>query len=323
MGPTNIALVQLYQADQALREAQGRLEAATKNVRIQERRVRDLEQKLGGQQQALKEQQTQASQLELDIKTRDQRIERLRSQQQAAKNNKEYQAFLIEINTEKVDRNKSEEQALKVMEQVERGQAEIKELGTHLEAERAKAQAMKDQMGDTVTKLQAEIDGLQPARDAAAAAVPPKALAAFERLADRFEGEAMSALAKPDRRREEYVCTACMMDLVTDVYNKLHARDELMFCPSCHRILYIPDELPPETAVNKKKTPREKPAGAAPGATTRRQESAVDVLKSLQVEQEPEQAAPTDQAPETSANSQPGTPESLPSESTAQEGDIS
>jgi len=287
MGPTNIALVQLYQADQTLRRAQGRLEAATKNVRIQERRVRDLEQNLNGQQQAIKEQQTRANQLELDIKSRDVRIERLRGQQQAAKNNKEYQAFLVEINTEKVDRNKSEEEALKVLEQVERGLAQIKELAAHLEGERTKLQAMKDQMGDTVAKLQAEIDALRPARDAAAGAVQAKALTAFERLADRFEGEAMSALSKPDRRREEYVCTACMMDLVTDVYNKLHVRDELVFCPSCHRILYIPDELPPETAVNKKKTPREKPAGDVPGATTRRQESAADVLKSLTPEEDP------------------------------------
>ncbi|MCC7349503.1 MAG: hypothetical protein IT446_02945 [Phycisphaerales bacterium] len=294
MGPTNIALVQLYQADMALRAAQGRLEAATKNVRIQERRVRDLEQKHSGQLQALKEQQTQAAQLELDIKTRDARIERLRGQQQAAKNNKEYQAFLIEINTEKVDRSKAEEQALKIMEQVERGLVEVKELATHMEGEKVKSQTMKDQMGDTVAALQAEIDGLRPARDAAAAAVSPKALMAFERLADRFEGEAMSALSKPDRRREEYVCTACMMDLVTDVYNKLHARDELIFCPSCHRILYIPDELPPEAAVNKKKPPREKPAGDVPAATTRRQESAADVLKSMTPD-EPEDGEKSEQ----------------------------
>ena len=42
MGPTNVALVKLYQADQKLREAQGRLDATTKNVRIQERRGKDL-----------------------------------------------------------------------------------------------------------------------------------------------------------------------------------------------------------------------------------------------------------------------------------------
>ena len=49
------------------------------------------------------------------------------------------------------------------------------------------------------------------------------------------------------------MCSSCMMDLVTDVYNKLHTRDDMVFCPSCRRILYIPDELPPDMAVNKKK----------------------------------------------------------------------
>src|SRR5687768_5585157 len=54
-----------------------------------------------------------------------------------------------------------------------------------------------------------------------------------------------------------------MMDLVTDVYNKLHTRDELVFCPSCRRILYIPDDLPPELAIKA----RPKPKAAAPAET--------------------------------------------------------
>ena len=40
----------------------------------------------------------------------------------------------------------------------------------------------------------------------------------------------MSAISKPDRRREEYLCTACNMELARDVYNKLHTprRDRLL-----------------------------------------------------------------------------------------------
>src|SRR5436189_5687071 len=112
---------------------------------------------------------------------------------------------------------------------------------------------MKKQIGVTIARLQGEIDALRPARDAAAAAVPAKARQAFERLAERFDGEAMAALQKPDRRHEEYICGACNMALVVDVYNRLHTRDDLVFCPSCQRILYIPDDLPPEVAVKAKK----------------------------------------------------------------------
>lgn len=253
MGPTNVALVKLFEADQALREAQGRLDSAARNVRVQERKVADLSEKLKLAQTKLREQQSQAGQLDLDLKSRDAHIERLRTQQQTAKNNKEYQAFLVEINTAKVDRNKVEDEAMKVLEAVERGQNEVGGLQQQLEGEQKKLEGLRAQSGDTVRKLQAEVDALRPAREQAAAAIPGKALDAFERLSERFEGEAMSALGKPDRRREEYICGACNMSLVTNVYNKLHSRDELVFCPSCHRILYIPEDLPPEAAINSSK----------------------------------------------------------------------
>src|SRR2546423_3739461 len=143
MGPTNIALVQLFQAEQALRAAQDRLDAATKNVRIQERKVNDLTTRLKAAQQRLREEQVKNNQLDLDLKTRDAHIEKLRTQQQNAKTNKEYQAFLVEINTEKVDRNKVEEDVLKLMEETEKRQAGVKDLGAHLDTAKTELQSMR------------------------------------------------------------------------------------------------------------------------------------------------------------------------------------
>lgn len=267
MGPTNVALVKYFQADHELREAKERLDAASKDVRVQERRVNDAAEKHRQSQQRLKESQAKAGALDVDLKSRDAHIEKLRTQQQNAKNNKEYQTFLIEINTQKVDRNKVEEEAMKLLESVERGNKELVELATQLEGERTKLAAMKEQIGGRLATLQAEIDAIKPKVDEAGKSVPPKAREAFDRLNDRLDGEAMSAIAKPDRRREEYVCTACNMDLVVDVYNKLHSRDELVFCPSCRRILYIPDDLPPEVAIKGKPAARKSDeVSSTPGA---------------------------------------------------------
>src|SRR5271170_5876193 len=255
MGPTNVALVKLFRADQSLREAQERLDAATKNLRIQERKTNDLAEKLKVAQSHAKDLQVKSASLDLDLKTRDAHIEKLRSQQQVAKNNKEYQAFLLEISAGKADRGAVEERALALLGEVETAQKEATELAASLEAERTKLSQMKTQMSDTVAKLTAEIDALRAPREAAASALLPKAREVFNRLAEHHDGEALSAIMKPDRRKEEYVCSACMIDLVVDVYNKLHTRDEMVFCPSCRRILYIPDDLPPELAVHKKKSP--------------------------------------------------------------------
>jgi len=292
MGPTNLALVKLFKADMKLREAQGRLDATTKNVRIQDRRVRDLNDRITALQKQLKEQQSHAGTLDVDLKSRDAHIEKLRTQQQGAKNNKEYQAFLLEISTGKVDRNKVEEEALKVLEGIEKLQAELKELQAQQQAEAAKAATMKEQITGQTAALQAEIDSIKPEREQASQGVPRQAREAFDRLADRFDGEAMSPLIKPDKRREEYSCSACMMDLVRDVYNKLHTRDELVFCPSCRRILYIPEDLPVEAAVHKVKERKERPQKAPP-ASTNRQTSAVDILRSVTPERDEDEAGGT------------------------------
>lgn len=296
MGPTNTALVNLFRAERDLREAQERLDAATKNVRLQQRRVTDTSDKLKALQQKVKEQQSKIGNYDLDIKSRDAHIEKLRNQQQVARNNKEYQAFLVEINTAKVDKAKAEEESLKVMESLEKDQAAAAELTTAVASEQEKLATLQAGIGDKTKNLQEEVGRLTPLRDELASKLSPKAKDAFFRLADRYDGEAMSPLVRPDKRVEEYLCTACHMELVRDVYNRLHTRDDLVFCTSCGRILYIPEELTPEAAVNKPKEKKELKKKAPPAAIGR-QSSAADVLRSIQVEED-EPATPASATPE-------------------------
>jgi len=255
MGPTNVALVNLYKADQDFRTAQAKLDAATHNVRIQDRKVADLLARYTSAAGALKEQQSKAGVLDNDIKTRDTHIDKLREQQTQARNNKEYQIFLIEINTHKVDRGKIEEETINVLELVEKQTGEVKTLATMLETEQAKLAEMKSQIEDKIALLKTEVDAYRPARANAASAVSPKALMIFNRIGDKLEGDALAPVQKPDRRREEYMCGGCNMDLVVDVYNRLHTRDDVICCPSCGRVLFIPEDLPPEQAVGKGRDP--------------------------------------------------------------------
>lgn len=247
MGPTNLALVNLFKADQQLREAQARLEAASKDIRIQERRVHDLAARLQQGEQKAKQLQSKSALLDVDLKSRDAKIEKLRTQQQNAKNNKEYQAFLIEINTGKVDRAKVEEEALKVVAQLEAQQKENVETRQLLDAETAKLAAMKESIEEKLASFRADVEQVRPARDSAAEAVGKlsgKALGVYERLAERYDGEAMAPIALSNPRSEQWMCTACNMELVVDIYNKLKTRDDLVMCPNCGRMLYIPEDLP-------------------------------------------------------------------------------
>ena len=266
MGPINLALVKLFDADQKLREAQTRLQWATKNVRAQEQKTQDLVQRQATLHDRLKLLQAKANEQDLEIKSLDARIDKLREQQQVATDNRLYQAFLVEINTHKADRGKLEEDLLKQLEQIERLQGEHGTVSTQKQTEADKLTTLQSEIGDRVRDLQAEVETLRPTREEAAAAVPGKAREQFEKFADRFDGEAMAAIDKPHVKREEYICSSCNLELTVDVYNRLHTRDETVICPSGKHLLFIPEDLTPEIAVNK---PKEKKKAAPRSRATK------------------------------------------------------
>lgn len=245
MGPTNQALLQLFEVDAKLRDAQERLEQATKDIRIQQIKINDASEKHKKASDTLKKSQSNAAMLEVEVKSRDLKIEHFRVQQQQARNDKEYKAFISQINTTKADRDKLEEHAVKTLDAVAKLTAEVAALGEHLVKEQAKLEEMQAQLSGKVSQLQAEIAEIEPVRKAAASSVPPKALQLFEKLSAHFGGPVMAPLVRIDPKIEEYHCSNCSMELIVDVYNRLKARDEVVQCTSCLRILYVPADMPP------------------------------------------------------------------------------
>jgi uncharacterized protein len=253
VGPTNIALVKFHQADLVYRAAMAKLDAVSKNVRLQENKVNYLR---GEHDTALKksaELEGKARDLENDLRSRESRIDQLRQAQTNATDNKVYQQLIIEINTQKLDKGKIEEQALAAMEIASKQRTVLSGLKTQVEAETAKLELMRAEIDAKVKELTAEAESVKGPRDELAAVIPAKMLDIYVRMADRLDGEAMAKIEKPRPKVEEYDCGGCNMSLVVDIYNRLHTRDDIVQCPSCGRLLYIPEDLPPEKAVNKKK----------------------------------------------------------------------
>lgn len=303
MGPTNNALVKLFEADTALREAQTRLDSVTRNVRLQEKKVLDLTARESAGKTELTRLKAHAAELALEVKSRDEKIESQREQQAQAQTNREYQAFLVQINTLKVDKAKIEEEQVVVTEQVDKLTAETEALATQFAAETTKLETMSNSIDERVKNLSAEIAGLKPARDEAASAVPERAIVVFNRFADKYEGEALEAIDKPHPKREEYIAMICNIDLTVDVYNRLHTRDDIVACPGCGRILYIPADLTPEKAVHKPKVKKPRSTTAVKkgskkdlAAPVPLQSLAASVVSSVDTEEEAEPVAHTTEA---------------------------
>ena len=253
MGPTTAALLRFFQADQAFREANVKLEAATRDVRTQEARVSQLKAEHDATHRRAVEAEAKSKEIDAELKSREARIELLRDRQNTATDDKAYRALIVEINTNKLDKGKFEEQglaAIDALEALKKTQADLKSRGDN---EGAKLATMHANVGDKVKALQAEVDELKGPRDEALHGVPPAAMTVYQRASARYDGEAMAALEKPDVRDIEYLCSGCNTYLVANIYNRLmSSKDELVPCPSCSRVLYVPTELTPELALQMK-----------------------------------------------------------------------
>jgi predicted nucleic acid-binding Zn-ribbon protein len=256
VGPTYQAVMKFILADVAFRGAQAKLAAATRSLRQQQHKVDTLSGELATASKLLLELSARAAELESDVKSREEHIQKLRDRQMNLSNAREYQAILVDISTQKVDKAQIEEQAIAAIDASEKQKAVVADLTARLEVDRKKLAEISSQIDQQVRKLESEVATAKAPRDAAAEVISPSIVANYVRMADRYEGEGAAAIERPSGRDEEYLCTGCNTYLVADVYNRIRTlRDDVVYCKSCGRILYIPEELTADKAINKKKPP--------------------------------------------------------------------
>ncbi len=242
-------LLRVYQLDLQLAGLQSRLHAAERFLAEQSKQLQGLETKRNALAAQGKQIAAAVANQELDIKGTDERIEHLREQMNQARTNKEYKAFLTEINLLKADKGKVEEEALGQMTKADELKAQLARLEeARAERERmrevaaAECEARRSEIAERLGELQAE-------RTRAAAEVPGDVLAHYERLRELREDEAMAPVEITDRRRHEYNCGACMMSLPMEVSISLLG-GKLTVCSNCQCILYLPkdaaDSLQPQ-----------------------------------------------------------------------------
>ncbi len=219
----------LHQADRYLKMQDDTLAALDKQAETVRAQLRMAE-------ATLKNDETEAAGIE-------DRIAKYREQMNAAKTNKEYTAFLTEINTLKADKAKVEERELGQMTKAE----ELRAQAAKIEAEREDrlkvrtvAKADRDQRE---AEIHDRLEELKRERVAAADDVPERALAAFQYRITQGHDEIMAPLEEHDRRNREYCCGACQVLLPLEKLNALIGRGELTACTNCGVLLFIEEEV--------------------------------------------------------------------------------
>ena len=246
MGKMLEALLKLQSVERRLAEVRSRLRTESAAVQVQQGRIEQLRIAQQAAHDAAMAIQTKAAAVELDLKTRDQQVQKYHALLNTAKTNKEYANVLTQVNTYKADNSKLEDEALKLMQQVDTAKAQEDEAKKAVAAAEARLQELKASSSETISRLEKMLAQLQEERKAAAVGIAEETLALVNRIND--EGDAMAKIEIIGRRAPfEYICSGCNMSIRAEHANALRTRDELRKCDCCGRILFLEEHARRET----------------------------------------------------------------------------
>ena len=239
MGPVLHGLINLQRVENQLRAVKAKLARCRRSVLFQENQLRTLQNGLEAKQEEIKMSKIQADRLELELKSRDEQITKLRNALNLARTNKEYSAILTELNTAKADDSKLENQVLELMKNIETDQAACGEIQQQIEEQKTNLDAVRHESDIKAVELEKDIEEIQRQWDRAAEHVPPSALNIFKRVAETYDGEAMAEVEGVNENTGTFSCGGCFMGIPAEVVNILSGKDELIRCSNCTRILYL------------------------------------------------------------------------------------
>ncbi|MCK5225891.1 MAG: hypothetical protein KAQ89_04170 [Planctomycetes bacterium] len=241
MGPVLNGLTKLQSIENQLRAAKAKLVRCRRNVVIQENQIRALQNSLEAKHEEIQLTKIQSDRLELEIKTRDESVAKLRASLNIAKTNKEYSAVLTQLNTTNADNSKIETQVLELLKNIELDEANFKKIEQDIDEQKGKLDHIRKEAEVLAVKYESEIAEIQLEWDQLSKTIPSEMLDVFERVAETYDGEAMAIVEKQPGKIESYGCGGCFMGITAESVNLLMTKDEIIRCPNCTRILVLGD----------------------------------------------------------------------------------
>ena len=184
----------------------------------------------------VRELESRRKELELEVQSKKQLIDKYANQQLQTRKNEEYRALAHEIEMCREAIVKIEDQEIELMEQ---GEAAQKQVVAATQAANGAKKLVDDevtQLGVREENLKKELITLEANREELAQAVDETARARYERLA-KSKGENVVVGV------QHGVCGGCHMRLPAQILVSCQAQAELVSCINCGRILYYTRDM--------------------------------------------------------------------------------
>ncbi|MFC1807183.1 zinc ribbon domain-containing protein [Candidatus Omnitrophota bacterium] len=170
-----------------------------------------------------------------DLKVKEEQINKLQGQLYQIKTNKEYTAMLHEIDGHKADNSLLEEDILKLMDEIDKAQADVAQEKSKFDDITKKVDTDVKVIAARVKEIDGALSDLKAKREAMLPGVNESLRKTYERILEGKDGLAVVEVTNDS-------CGGCYMPLRSQIMNEIKLREHIVQCGSCQRMLYIKDE---------------------------------------------------------------------------------
>ncbi len=180
----------------------------------------------------IKSLQVSLKEKENDLASKEETIKKCQTQLYQIKTNKEYSAMQQEIGGHEADKSVMEDNIITLLDEVEEKKGVIEKERAALKEEEKRVNAEKEKFDSELKDIENQLNSLNTQRAEMASKIDKQMLSKYERILKGKDGLAMVPV-------HENACGGCHLNLPPQVINEINMKEDLVFCESCARILYI------------------------------------------------------------------------------------
>ncbi len=230
------ALRTLHQLHRQSTDLRNRLDRGPKQIAARANHVKHLESELEVAKEALKKLKLKVSERELTLKERESRILDVKAKLNSCGSNREYQAFVEQIAADEQANSVLSDEILELFDKVTESEESVKQAEGALQQSRTQWKEVSERVASEKPSIEADLQDVESRLQQSEQSLPEDVRQSYERVVRAHGEEALAPL-------DEENCGGCFQRITAQMQNEL-VLGKLVFCKSCGRLLYAPEDTP-------------------------------------------------------------------------------
>ncbi len=224
-------LIELQEIDSKILDIKRILDNIPFRISEAEKPLKDLQSSLEVIKQKLASLEKEKRNKELQLDDTNEKINKLKSRFKEIKTNKEYQAYLKEIELLEKERYKIEDDILIAMEEIDIISKQLKLEEDKQKKEKEKIESFKNSIKQEKTEREEELKKFKELRMRLVEKLDEEIYDQYINLLETYNGLAVV-------EAENEICQGCNMNIPPQLFVELKKNEDIIRCPQCRRILY-------------------------------------------------------------------------------------